>query len=89
MSEYGVQVRRVRPALYASVRERVQAAVPTLDRCEVYTAEQLYGPEAWSRLSRGEQLLAGLYLARMVSAGLLPLCLAPTRRAFPRKYRLR
>jgi hypothetical protein len=88
MTDQRFVVKRVREPLYTTVKTRALASISKMGPDDVRTAEQLYGPDDWALLPKGEKLLAGSYIAYLVAIGELPLRLASCEHAVPLTYRL-
>jgi hypothetical protein len=82
-------VKRVRELLFTVVKTRAVESSSKMSSSDVLTAKQLYGPDAWEQLPKGEKLLVGSYIAHLVYTGQLPLRLASCEHAVPLKYRLK
>ncbi len=76
----------VSKALYESVQQQVQAAIPHLERDRHYTLRQICGQEYWALLSKGEPIAVGIAVSYMVACGTLPLIRAGTNQENARLY---
>ena len=76
-------------AFCEAIRLQIEDVLDVLDPDESYTLEDLCGEVFWGQLSTTEHKIAGLIMARLVASGRLPLCVAPSRHEYPKRYRLK
>lgn len=79
----------VSKALYDSVQQQVQAAIPRLEHNRHYTLKQICGKDYWTQLSKGEPIAVGIAVSFMVLCEQLPLIRAGTNQENAKLYLLR
>lgn len=72
-----------------SIRQQVEAALPTLNSHLTYTLEKLCGKAFWAQLDSGERKLAGRCMAHLVVKNQLPLLFVPRKHEYPKHYQLK
>jgi len=75
--------------LVEAVHLAVTESLPGLLRDASYTTEMLCGPDLWSQWTDGERRSAGICLAGLVEAGLLPLVRVFGLHEYPLRFRLK
>jgi hypothetical protein len=73
--------RTVPKDLFDSVHRRVLKRVPELEHGKPYTAEMICGEEYWNPLHNKTRRQAGLIMAHLVDAGLVPFAFVSPRDA--------
>lgn len=79
----------VSAAFFESIRQQVEAAIPTLNLPQAYTLEKLCGKEFWAKLDSGERKRAGRCMAHLVVKNEFPLVVAPSNHEYPKYYQLK
>lgn len=79
----------VKAEFFESIRQQVEAVLPTLKPHLTYTLEKLCGKLFWEKLDAGERKLAGRCMAHLVVKNQLPLLFAPRNHEYPKHYQLK
>ncbi len=72
-----------------SVEQQAKMSIPRMERGARYTAKQICGKAFWKMLSRGDKIVAGICMSRLVKTNRLPLIEAGSNASHAKVYELK